>query len=47
MPGTTLPPFPDGVRVQSLSVIDYELVAAGDENEIERLWQAATTFGFW
>ncbi|EIW87439.1 Clavaminate synthase-like protein [Coniophora puteana RWD-64-598 SS2] len=54
MPGTTypaafegIPPFPDDVETVPLLVIDYELVKNGDENEINRLWEAATTLGFW
>ncbi|KAH7886429.1 hypothetical protein F5I97DRAFT_2028978 [Phlebopus sp. FC_14] len=47
MPGTTLPPFPDNVRTHPLLVIDYELIKARNSDEIERLWQAATTLGFW
>lgn len=47
MPGTTLPPFPNDVPTQSLLVIDYERIKVDDQAEIERLWEAATTFGFW
>ena len=47
MPGIVLPPFPDDVPVQGLTIIDYELLKAGDEHEIDRLWEAATTNGFW
>ncbi|KAG2153611.1 uncharacterized protein EDB93DRAFT_1239804 [Suillus bovinus] len=47
MPGTTLPPFPDDVRTHPLLIIDYELIKAGDREEIDRLWEAATTLGFW
>ncbi|KAG2141049.1 hypothetical protein DEU56DRAFT_870878 [Suillus clintonianus] len=47
MPGTTLPPFPDNVRTHPLLIIDHELIKAGDKEEIDRLWEAATTLGFW
>ncbi|KAI0031557.1 Clavaminate synthase-like protein [Vararia minispora EC-137] len=47
MPGTTIPPFPDDVPTVPLLVIDYELIKARDKTEIDRLWDAATTLGFW
>ena len=49
MPGltTVAVPFPDNVPTHPLLVIDYELVAANDEPELDRLWKAATTLGFW
>ncbi|KAF9225086.1 Clavaminate synthase-like protein [Gyrodon lividus] len=47
MPGTTLPPFPTDVPTHPLLVIDFELIKAGDPVEIDRLWEAATTLGFW
>ncbi|OAX37526.1 Clavaminate synthase-like protein [Rhizopogon vinicolor AM-OR11-026] len=47
MPGITLPPFPDDVRTHRLLIIDYELVKAGDKDEENRLWKAATTIGYW
>ncbi|OAX31655.1 Clavaminate synthase-like protein, partial [Rhizopogon vinicolor AM-OR11-026] len=47
MPGTTLPPFPDDVRTHPLLIIDYQLIKAGDKDEENRLWKAATTIGFW
>lgn len=47
MPGLTLPPFPDNVPTHPLLVIDFNLIKAGDENEIDRLWEAATGLGFW
>ncbi|KAL0952402.1 hypothetical protein HGRIS_006678 [Hohenbuehelia grisea] len=47
MPGIVLPPFPDDVPTQPLVIVDYGLVKAGDEAEIETLWQAATVKGFW
>ncbi|KAH9007220.1 Clavaminate synthase-like protein [Lactarius hatsudake] len=43
----TLPPFPDDVPTVPLLVIDYALLQAGDEHEIDRLWKAATELGFW
>ncbi|KII87176.1 hypothetical protein PLICRDRAFT_30612 [Plicaturopsis crispa FD-325 SS-3] len=47
MPGTTLPPFPADVPTHPLLIIDYDLIQAGDSNEIDRLWKAATELGFW
>ena len=47
MPDTAPPPFPDDVLTVPLLVIDYALLQAGDEHEIDRLWQAATELGFW
>ncbi len=48
MPGlTTFPPFPDDVPTHPLLVVDYKLIQAGDEEEIEKLWEAATQLGFW
>jgi hypothetical protein len=47
MPGSTLPPFPNDVRTHPLLIIDYELIKAGDMGEVDRLWEAATTIGFW
>ena len=48
MPGLVkFPTFPDGVPSHPLLVIDYELLKAGDEVEIDRLWKAATELGFW
>ena len=47
MPGLSLPPFPDDIPTIPLLVIDYELIKAGDVQEIERLWDAATDLGFW
>ncbi|KAG2739373.1 Clavaminate synthase-like protein [Suillus brevipes Sb2] len=47
MPGSTLPPFPNDVRTHPLLIIDYELIKVGDVEEINRLWEAATTIGFW
>ena len=49
MPGLSLslPPFPGNIPTIPLLVIDYELIKAGDVQEIERLWDAATDLGFW
>ncbi|KAH9949157.1 Clavaminate synthase-like protein [Amylocystis lapponica] len=48
MPGLTLnPPFPDDVPTHPLLIIDYDLLVAGNEQEIARLWDAATHIGFW
>ena len=48
MPGlTSSPPFPDDVPTHPLLVIDYQLVLAGDKEETEKLWKAATELGFW
>ena len=35
MPGLTLPPFPDNVPAHPLLVIDFSLIKAGDEKEID------------
>ena len=48
MPGLTNPPsFPDDIPTHPLLVIDYQLIREGDENELNRLWKAATELGFW
>ncbi|KAJ6595200.1 hypothetical protein DFH09DRAFT_1305877 [Mycena vulgaris] len=47
MDPATLPPFPDDVPTHPLLVIDYERIKAGDAEEIEQLWTAATKLGFW
>lgn len=47
MPGITAPPFPEDVPTHPLLVIDYQLVKAGDHDETEKLWKAATQLGFW
>ncbi|KAF9054222.1 Clavaminate synthase-like protein [Panaeolus papilionaceus] len=44
---TDLPPFPNDVETQDLLVIDWNLLEAGNEEEQGRLWEAATTWGFW
>ncbi|EJD06826.1 Clavaminate synthase-like protein [Fomitiporia mediterranea MF3/22] len=47
MPGLTLPPFPQDIPTHPLLVIDFELIKAGDSEEIEKLWKAARELGFW
>ncbi|KZT65767.1 Clavaminate synthase-like protein [Daedalea quercina L-15889] len=47
MPGIAAPPFPEDVTTHPLLVIDYQLVKAGHQDEIEKLWMAATRLGFW
>lgn len=47
MPGAPLPPFPTDVRTHPLLIIDFELLKAGDSTELDRLWEAATSIGFW
>ncbi|KIJ42554.1 hypothetical protein M422DRAFT_170941 [Sphaerobolus stellatus SS14] len=47
MPVPSYPPFPDNVPTHPLFIIDHELIKAGDPKEIERLWEAATSLGFW
>ncbi|GJJ08947.1 hypothetical protein Clacol_003167 [Clathrus columnatus] len=47
MPVPVYPPLPDNVPTHPLVVIDYELIRARDPIEIERLWEAATSLGFW
>lgn len=47
MPVPTIPPFPDDVPVVPLLVIDYKRILARDEEEVDRLWEAATKLGFW
>ncbi|KAI0686229.1 Clavaminate synthase-like protein [Earliella scabrosa] len=48
MPGlTNPPPFPDDIPTHPLLVIDYQLIRESDENELNRLWKAATELGFW
>ncbi|KAJ7452216.1 Clavaminate synthase-like protein [Mycena latifolia] len=47
MVSTTLPLFPEDIPAHPLLVIDYERIKAGDTDEIEQLWTAATKLGFW
>ncbi|KIY46148.1 Clavaminate synthase-like protein [Fistulina hepatica ATCC 64428] len=43
----TIPPFPDDVPTVPLVVVDYSLILQRDSAEIERLWDAARSLGFW
>ncbi|KIM65826.1 hypothetical protein SCLCIDRAFT_1211824 [Scleroderma citrinum Foug A] len=43
----TLPPFASDVLTHLLLIIDYEFIKINDQAEIEMLWEAATTVGFW
>jgi hypothetical protein len=43
----SLPPFPEDIPTHPLIVIDYQKLLEDDAVEIEKLWQAATTLGFW
>ncbi|KAI0315077.1 hypothetical protein OF83DRAFT_1174175 [Amylostereum chailletii] len=47
IPSVSIPVFPEDVPSVPLLVIDYELIKAGDEAEIDRLWEASTELGFW
>ena len=48
MPGiTSYPPFPEDVPTHPLLVVDYDLILKNDAEEIDKLWKAATTLGFW
>ena len=48
MPGvTTFPPFPENISTHPLLVVDYDLVKARDQDEVAKLWKAATELGFW
>ncbi|KAH9950615.1 Clavaminate synthase-like protein [Amylocystis lapponica] len=48
MPGLTVfPPWPESVPAHPLLVIDYQRIKAGEEDEIDTLWKAATDLGFW
>ena len=47
MAKAALPPFPADVRTHPLLVIDFGLLKAGASTEIDRLWDAATSIGFW
>ncbi|TRM63088.1 hypothetical protein BD626DRAFT_569149 [Schizophyllum amplum] len=42
-----LPSFPTDVPTHPLLVIDYARIKAGDKAEVDQLWKAATTLGFW
>jgi isopenicillin N synthase-like dioxygenase len=47
MPVAAFPEFPTNVPTHPLVVVDYELIKNGDEKEMEILWKAATSLGFW
>ncbi|KAF7331002.1 1-aminocyclopropane-1-carboxylate oxidase [Mycena venus] len=47
MPSIHIPDFPEDIPTHPLLVIDYSLLVAGDQYEIDRLWDAATNLGFW
>lgn len=47
MPAVAYPPFPDNVPTHKLVAVDYGLLLAGDEGEVDVLWNAATDTGFW
>jgi isopenicillin N synthase-like dioxygenase len=47
VPIKELPEWPSNVEAHPLLVIDYQLLKAGDKNEINRLWEAGTNLGFW
>ncbi|TFY68236.1 hypothetical protein EVJ58_g1136 [Rhodofomes roseus] len=47
MPGIVAPLFPEDVPTHPLLVVDYQLIKAGDHDETEKLWRAATQLGFW
>lgn len=47
MSTSVLPAFPDNVPTHPLLVIDYSLIAAGNTEEVDKLWKAATELGFW
>ena len=42
-----LPPFPEDVLTHPLLVVDYQKLKEDDTAEIDKLWQAATSLGFW
>ncbi|TFK83382.1 Clavaminate synthase-like protein [Polyporus arcularius HHB13444] len=41
------PAFPADVPTHPLLVIDYALLKAGDQEELDKFWKAATELGFW
>ncbi|RPD55163.1 Clavaminate synthase-like protein [Lentinus tigrinus ALCF2SS1-7] len=48
MPGLIkFPTFPADVPTHPLLVIDYTLLKAGDHDELDKFWKAATELGFW
>ncbi|RXW12411.1 hypothetical protein EST38_g13442 [Candolleomyces aberdarensis] len=44
---TELPLFPEDLPTQDLLIVDYDKLSQGDVEEVEKLWRAATEFGFW
>ncbi|KAJ7499645.1 hypothetical protein FB451DRAFT_1162106 [Mycena latifolia] len=47
MPSIHFPEFPADVPSHPLLVVDYSLLVAGDQTEIDKLWGAAQALGFW
>ncbi|KAJ7083078.1 hypothetical protein B0H15DRAFT_923959 [Mycena belliarum] len=47
MPSIHFPEFPQDVPTHPLLVVDYSLLLARDQTEIDRLWGAAQALGFW
>ena len=47
MPNVTIPAFPNDIPTHPLLIVDYDLIKASDEDEIDKLWKAATELGFW
>lgn len=47
MPGLLNPAFPEDIKTHPLLVIDFELIKSGDAQEADKLWEAATSLGFW
>jgi hypothetical protein len=47
MPSIHFPEFPEDIPTHPLLVVDYSLLVAGDQAEINKLWGAATSLGFW
>ncbi|KIJ24587.1 hypothetical protein M422DRAFT_274584 [Sphaerobolus stellatus SS14] len=47
VPMLAIPPFPDNVPTHPLRVIDYQLIKAQNEKEMESLWEAAKSLGLW
>ncbi|KAJ7982940.1 hypothetical protein DFH06DRAFT_712899 [Mycena polygramma] len=47
MPSIHFPEFPKDIPTHPLLVVDYSLLLAGDQAEIDKLWNAATNLGFW
>ncbi|KAF8884276.1 Clavaminate synthase-like protein [Gymnopilus junonius] len=43
----TFPAWPEDVPTHPLLIIDYRLLRKKDPSEVDRLWEAATTLGFW